>query len=198
MQARLSRGPMARNGLAAWLSGDFSAQLVVDMCADNVIKGRLRLESEIARSLCIKPLGPTGNDSLNKFVRCAANARGHFVACDTAQRVNLFAHRARHAGHRKVDAWAELFSSQPGGVNEKSHRGARARVRVADAFGNRQQCLLSRERFADDPGEEAGSSLVRFARPHADSRQPDTHTVKNAAPVIVGKQQLADRFLRAI
>jgi len=54
------------------------------MRADNIIKGRLRFESEIARSLCIEPLGPTGNDSLDKFVRCAANARGHFVARDTA------------------------------------------------------------------------------------------------------------------
>jgi hypothetical protein len=84
MQARLGPGPMAPNGIAAWLIGDFSAQLVLDMCADNVIKRHLRLESEIARSLCVEPLGPTGNDSLDKFVRCAANARGDFVACDTA------------------------------------------------------------------------------------------------------------------
>src|SRR5215468_20907 len=149
-----------------------------------------------------RPDGPEWLSSLVKwrFFRPTRRryVRGHFVACDTAQRVNLFAHRARHAGHRKVDAWAELFSSQPGGVNEKSHRGARARVRVADVLGNRQQCLLSRQRFADDPGEEAGGGLVRLSRPHADRRQSDTHTVKNAAPVIVGEQQLADRLLRAV
>src|SRR5215831_19146050 len=95
--------PTAPNDIAAWLIGDFSAQLVLDMCADNVIKGRLRLESEIARSLCIEPLGPSRNDSLDKIVRCAANARGHFVACDTSQFEYLFAHRARYSGHRKVD-----------------------------------------------------------------------------------------------
>src|SRR5262249_49932229 len=76
--------PMTSNGIAAWLIGDFPTQLVLDMCADDVIKGRLRLESEIARPLCVEPLGPTGNDSLDKFVRWAANARGHFVARDTA------------------------------------------------------------------------------------------------------------------
>src|SRR6516165_1063990 len=91
MQARLSPSPTAPNGIAAWLIGDLSAQLVLDMCADNVIEGRLRLESKIARSLCIEPLGPSGNDSLDKIVRRAANARGHLVACDTAQRVDLFA-----------------------------------------------------------------------------------------------------------
>ena len=84
MQARLSPSPTTSNGTAAYLICNFPAQLVLDVRADNIIKACFGLESEIACTLGVEPLSPTGNDSLDKLVRRAADARGHLVTCDTA------------------------------------------------------------------------------------------------------------------
>src|SRR5262245_31489962 len=63
---------------------------------------------------------------------------------------------------------------------------------------DRQDRFLAGERLADDAGEEARRRLVRLARAHADGRQTQADAVEDAAPAVVGEQQLADRLLRAV
>src|SRR5262249_14943787 len=152
------------------------------MGADNIIECSFGLEAKVARSLGIGPLGPAGNDSLDQLIGHSAYARGHFVARNPAKRFNLFAHRAGYAGHRKVDARTDLLAHEPGGMDEKSDRRARASMRVAYILGDRKKRLLACERLPDDPGEKTRSGLVRLARPHANRRQSDADPVEETAP----------------
>ena len=64
--------------------------------------------------------------------------------------------------------------------------------------GDRQYRFKPCERFADDAGEKTGGRLVRLAWTHADGGQADADAVEDAAPVVVGEQQFADRLLRAV
>src|SRR3954449_4063894 len=57
---------------------------------------------------------------------------------------------------------------------------------------------LPGERLADDAREEARGRLVGLARPHADRRQPDADAVEEAAPRVIGEQELTDRLLGAV
>ena len=82
--------------------------------------------------------------------------------------------------------------------SRKFDGGARRRVGVPHVLGDRQHRLLAVQRLADDAGEEARRRLVGLAGPHADRRQPDADAVEEAAPGVVGKQQFADRLLRAV
>ena len=74
-------------------------QFVLDVCADYVFETVFGLKSEITRTLGVETLGPAGNNALDKFVRCAADARGDIVAGYAAERFDLFSDRARYAGH---------------------------------------------------------------------------------------------------
>src|SRR5690242_12449868 len=117
-----------------------SAQLILDMRTDDVVERSFGLESEIPRALCIELLGPAGNDSLNKFVGCAPDARNDRFAGDAAQSLNLLSDGAGHPGHGKIDARSKLVARQPGGMDQKADCCARTRVRVSYGVSDRQQC----------------------------------------------------------
>src|SRR6478609_9431504 len=146
------------------------AQLILDMCTDNIVERSLGLKAEIPRALCIELLGPAGNNSLNKLVRCAPDARNDLLAGDAVQSLDLLSDGTGYTGHGEIDARPELVARQPCRVDKKADSCARTRVRMAHAVGDRQQRLLTRQRFANDAGEKPGGSLVGFARAHADSR----------------------------
>src|SRR5215472_16216205 len=145
-----ARGASADCRCDFWLINDFSAQLVLYMRTDDVVEHRFSLESELACPPGVDAFGPAGNDSLDELVRLAADARGHLVPGNTVQGLDLLTDRARHARHREVDARAELLARKARSVDEKADGGAWTRVRMPDALGNRQQRLLSSQRFADD------------------------------------------------
>jgi hypothetical protein len=168
--------------------GDLSAEFILDMGEDNIVNRTFSPVPKVACALGVGSLGPPGDDSLDQFIGRSANARSHLVACNTAERVDLFADRAGHARHSEVDARPDLFAREARGVNEKSDRCARTRMRVAHALGDRKERFLAGQGFPDDSREEARSSLIRFAGPHANRRQPDADTVKEAAPCEVGQQ----------
>ena len=105
---------------------------------------------------------------------------------------------ARDAGHAEVAARAELRGIELRRMKQEADRRARRGEPVAHALGHRQHRLLAGERLADDAGEEARRRLVRLSRAHADRRQADADAVEEAAPAVVGEQQLADRLLRAV
>ena len=88
--------------------------------------------------------------------------------------------------------------SMLGRVDEEVDRRARAGVPVADVLRDRQHRLVPGERLADDAGEEAGGRLVRLAGPDADGGQADADAVHEAAPRVVGEEQLVDRLLRPV
>ena len=69
---------------------------------------------------------------------------------------------------------------------------------MPDRLGNRQDRLLPDQRLAQDAREEPGRGLVRSPRTDADGGQPDPDAVDEAAPGVVGQQQLPDRLLGAV
>lgn len=108
------------------------------MPSDDVVKGGLGLKPKIASALCIKLLGPAGNNSLDKFVRFTVDTRGNLVASDAAERVDLLSDRARYTRHGKINARPELFAGQTRGMDEKTNSGTRARMGMSDGVGDRQ------------------------------------------------------------
>jgi hypothetical protein len=73
---------------------DFPAQLILDMRTDDLVECGLGLESEITGALGVEALGPAGNDSLDKVVGFASDARSDFFAGNTAQCFDLLPYRA--------------------------------------------------------------------------------------------------------
>ena len=120
------------------------------MGADNIVERSFGLEPEVACALGIRSLSPSGDDSLDQLIGRPADPRGHLVAGNTAKRIDLFADRAGYTRHRKIDARADLLAREARGVDEKSDRGARACMRVADALGDGQKGFLPGQRFPDD------------------------------------------------
>src|SRR5262245_3668613 len=168
------------------------------MGENDLVECSLSLETKVARTPGIDSLGPAGDDSLNQFIGRPADARGHFVARNTAKRLDLFADGAGYARHRKIEPRADLLARKTRGMDEKSDRCARASMRVANAFGDRKECFLAGEGLPDDSGEKARSGLVRLAGAHANCGQPDADPVEDTAPRVVGEQELADRLLSSI
>ena len=101
------------------------------------------MKAQRQRAAGIEPARPAGDDPRHQRVGLAADAGRNLVAGDAAQRGDLLGHRAAHAGHGEVDAGAELFAVDAGGVNEKSDRGARARMPMQHAVLDRQHGLLA-------------------------------------------------------
>src|SRR6266540_6419086 len=83
-------------------------------------------------------------------------------------------------------------------MNQKPYGSARRSEPVPHGFRHRQHRFLAVQRLADDAGEKAGRGQVGLARAHADGRQPYADAVEESAAAAVGKQQLADRLLRAV
>ena len=83
-------------------------------------------------------------------------------------------------------------------MHEETDGGTRRGMSMAHVERNRQDDILPVQRLANDAREKAGGGLVGFARPDADGRKADPDAVEEAAPRIVGQQQLADGLLRAI
>src|SRR5579871_791010 len=156
--AALRRSPAqcARGLRMSWSSNEAAAELVVDVNANDLVEGRLRLEAERERALRIEAAGPAGDHARNQRIRLAADARGDALAGDPAQRGQLFGDGAAHTGHVEVHARPEFAAVESRGVQEKADGRARAGVPVADALFHRQYRLLSRQGFADDRGKEAG------------------------------------------
>jgi len=73
---------------------DFPAQLILDMRTDDLVECGFGLKSEITGALRVEALGPAGNNSLDKFVGLAPDARSDFFAGNTAQCIDLFPDRA--------------------------------------------------------------------------------------------------------
>ena len=67
-----------------------------------------------------------------------ADACGDLVARNPPQRCDLFGDGAAHSGHGEIDARPEIMAVEYGGMNQKPHRGARARVPIAHVVIDRQ------------------------------------------------------------
>src|SRR6185312_326537 len=124
------------------------------MDANNVVECGFRLKTKVARALAVEAFRPAGDNPLNKLIWFAPYARGHFVPGDATKCIDLLANRARYTGHCKIDSWSQLLSCQTCGVNQKSDSGAWTRVRVANAFGDRQEGFLAGQGLADDAREK--------------------------------------------
>src|SRR6516165_4412400 len=175
-----------------------AAAVFVDVDADDLVKRAFGLEAELAGAACLDALRPTLDNAGDEGILLAPDARCDPFACDPPQRCDLLCHRAAYPRHGEIDARAERTARKRGGMEEKSNRRARAGMRVHDRIRDRKRGFHSRQRLADDAGEEAGSGGVRLARPHHHAGQPYAYAVAEAAPRVVGEQQLPDRFLRAV
>ena len=124
------------------------------MDANNVVERRFCLKTKVACALAIEAFRPASDNPLNKLIGFAPYACGHFVSRDATKCIDLFANRARYTGHCKIDSRSQLLTCQTCGVNQKSDSGAWTRVRVTNAFGDRQKGFLASEGLADDAREK--------------------------------------------
>ena len=85
----------------------------------------LGLEAQFASALRLEVARPAGDDLHDRFVGLAADAGHHLVARHLAQRLDLFAHRAGHAGQRHVAAVAELGRIHRRGMDQEADGSAR-------------------------------------------------------------------------
>ena len=67
----------------------------------------LDLEAEFGRALALQAVRPAGDDAHHEFVGLG-HARRDLVAGDPAQRLDLLADRAAHAGHGEIDVRLDL------------------------------------------------------------------------------------------
>src|SRR6516162_8637918 len=102
---------------------DFATQFVLDMDANDLVKGRFAAKSEAERAA-----RPAGDDTGNQRVRLAADAGSNLIARNPAQRRDLLGNGAADAGHGEIDARSELRGIDPGRMNQEPDRGARAGV----------------------------------------------------------------------
>src|SRR6516162_8237052 len=150
---------------------DFATQFVLDMDANDLVKGRFAAKSEAERAARVEAARPAGDDTGNQRVRLAADAGSDLIARNPAQRRDLLGNGAADAGHGEIDARSELRGIDPGRMNQEPDRGARAGVPMHDTVVDRA---------------------------HDDGRQPNADTVDEAAARIVGKQEFDYRLLRTV
>src|SRR5712692_1676675 len=70
---------------------DLSAQLVLDMRADDVIECGFDLEAERDAAARVEAARPAGDNARDQFIRRAADALGDTIAGDALERGNLLA-----------------------------------------------------------------------------------------------------------
>src|SRR6187401_3483536 len=112
-----------------------SAAVFVDMHPDDLVERAFGDEAERGRALGLEAVRPAGDDAHDQFVGGRADARRDLVARDPAQRLDLLADRAAHAGHGQVDARLDLVARKPRGMNEEAHGRTRAGVGVHHRVG---------------------------------------------------------------
>src|SRR6266704_1293481 len=117
---------------------NLAAQFVVDMDANDVVERGLAAKPESQRAARIEPSRPAGNNAGDKRVGLAANAGRHLVAGDPTQGGDLLGDRAAYAGHRDIDARAQLGGIEAGGMDKESDSTARTGVPVQHAILHRQ------------------------------------------------------------
>ena len=116
----------------------------------------------------------------------ATRRRASISSPTVADKPGMFRVRRGPIASRSLPAWTRKPTAERGLANQcRTSRRPAARP-------------PARERLAEDAGEEAGGRLVGLARPDADRRQANADAIEKALPGIVGKQQLADRLLRAV
>ena len=100
-----------------------------------------------------------------------------------------------------------MASVRSGPISAEAIVAARTRKPTAErgeanqcrtSLRHRQHRLPADQRLAQDRGEEPRRGQVRLAGADADRRQPDADAVDEAAPAVVGQQQLVDRLLGAV
>src|SRR5712691_4947287 len=89
---------------------DYSAQLVVDVDAHDVVERGLGAEAERGGAAGVEPLRPAADDARDQLVGLAADARRNLVAGDALERGDLLGDRAGDARHGEVDARPELLA----------------------------------------------------------------------------------------
>src|SRR6266516_2275008 len=170
-----------------------AAAVFADVDAYDLVERAFGFEAEFARAARLDALRPARDDARDQRILSAANARGHTLAGDAAQRRNLLGDGAGHARHGEIDARTKRVARQARRMDEETNRRARACMGVHHRLRNWQHGFKPGERFADNPGEEARCRLVRLTRSYHHARQADADAITKAAPRVGGEQRFADR-----
>src|SRR5262249_1169358 len=144
------------------LSHEISAELILDVNADDVVKGVLGCgEAELARTLGLEIARPAVDNAHDESIRLALDARGDFLASNALERGDLLADGGGQAGDGEAAARAGGVKVHGRGMLEEADRRTRRGVPVADGLRHRQHRFLARKRLAQDVREEARRRLVR-------------------------------------
>ena len=176
-----------------------SAQLVLDMGADDVVECRLRLEAERARARgveaarpsrrrCAPPVRPARGGCARRPCRRrrgAAPRSARRPCSDTPGMVRLM--RGPSCSRVRPAAWMRKPTAE---------RGLACQCSTLSATGSSASWPASGSRMMPEKKPEA--ALFGLPGRTHDRRQADADAVEKAAPRVVGEQQFADRLLRAV
>ena len=142
---------------------------------------------------------PAADHPHDRRVRLAADQPHRLLAGHPAQRLDLLADRGATARASTACAaarsapcrWSPRAGRTPPPSGARRASAARSRAPAAPPPG-RPAARAGCSRRSPD------AALFGRARPDADGGQPDADAVDEAAPGVVGQQQLADRLLGAV
>ena len=126
------------------------------------------------------------------------HAIGDGIAGDAAQRRQHRIHRRRDAGNVDAAGVRERCDGRFVRDDQVVDGAARRREPHPRLARDRAYGVDAIQRFAQDAAGERRCGLVRFARPHADRRQPQAAAVDEALARPVVDEEFADRLLIAV
>src|SRR5258708_37406636 len=98
------------------------------MNPDDLVKGRLGLETKIQCAARIEVHRPAGHDTGDLLGRLAADQPHGVVSSDTPKRLDLFGGRARYAGHATRTPRPDRLAPGRRGVGPETHSRTRRPV----------------------------------------------------------------------
>src|ERR1700722_9518652 len=173
-------------------------ELILNMGIDYGGKTGVRLKSKAFCPRRIEIARPSRDDPDDRLIGLAADEGDGLVAGDGAQGLDLLPDGDAHARQIERAASAQEREIELRRPQQELDRGSRRGVPMTDVLADRQDCLLARQRLADDAGKEPGSGLVGQARANADRGQAEPNAIKEAAPRVISEPKLADRLLRSV
>ena len=178
---------------------DFTAQLVLDMGADDVVEGRLgrkterrrrawRRSARASRRRCARPAG-RARGGCGRRPSAPATRVSASICSPTVQQTPGMVRLMRSPSWARVRpaAWIRKPTAE---------RGLACQCSTLSATGSSASWPASGSRMMPEKKPEA--ALFGLPGRTTIDRQADADAVEKAAPRIVGQQQFADRLLRAV
>src|SRR5215211_6265602 len=175
-----------------------AAEFIFDVDGYDLVKAGLGTEAQTFSAARIKAAGPSLDETDDIRVEFMTDSGNGPLAGNAPKRIDLLTHSHRHARHRQVAPRTDLGCIDGRRMHKEIDGGPRRGMGMTNIHRDRQDRLLTVQRFADDAREKARSRLIGLPRPYANGGQPDPYAIEKSAPRVIGQKQLTHRLLRAI